>query len=88
VPSSCGYPEAAVLGLPFIVAVLAGLALVERPEMQGQIEVDRERLLEGEDVHLTVTVDSTTDVPWLQVAWPVPQSLVAWAVATCSASGS
>ena len=71
------YPEAAVLGLPFIVAVLAALALVERPELQTTIEVDRERLLEGETVHLAVTVNSTTDVPWLQIAWPVPQSLVA-----------
>jgi uncharacterized protein (DUF58 family) len=70
------YPEAAVLGLPFIVAVLAALALVERPELQTTIEVDRERLLEGETVHLAVTVNSTTDVPWLQIAWPVPQSLV------------
>ena len=71
------YPEAAVLGLPFIVAVLAALALVERPQLQASIEVDRERLLEGDDVHLSVTVNSTTDIPWLQIAWPVPQSLVA-----------
>src|ERR1035437_5393260 len=67
------YPEAAVLGLPFIVAVLTALTLVERPQLLASIEVDRERLLEGEDVHLTVTVNSTTDIPWLQIAWPVPQ---------------
>jgi uncharacterized protein (DUF58 family) len=71
------YPEAAVLGLPFIVAVLAALALVERPQLLASIEVDRERLLEGDAVHLAVTVNSTTNVPWLQIAWPVPQSLVA-----------
>ena len=72
-----GYPEAAVLGLPFIVAVLAGLALVERPTLRAAVEIDRDRLLEGDDVHLAVTVSSTTDVPWLQIAWPVPQGLVA-----------
>ena len=72
-----GYPEAAVLGLPFIVAVLAALALVERPQLHASIDVDRERLLEGDAVNLAVTVDSTTDVPWLQIAWPVPGSLVA-----------
>ncbi len=71
------YPEAAVLGLPFIVAVLAALALVERPELRASIDVDRERLLEGDAVNLAVTVSSTTDVPWLQIAWPVPQSLMA-----------
>ncbi|MGD0018042.1 MAG: DUF58 domain-containing protein [Candidatus Limnocylindrales bacterium] len=73
----CGYPEAAVLGLPFIVAVLAGLALVERPDLRASAEIDRDRLLEGDDVHLAVTVRSTTDVPWLQMAWPVSRSLAA-----------
>lgn len=72
-----GLPEAAVLGLPFIVAVLAGLALVERPNLRASVEVDRDRLLEGEDVHVAVTVRSTTDVPWLQIAWHVPQGLAA-----------
>lgn len=71
------YPEAAVLGLPFIVAVLAGLALVERPHVEASIDIDRDRLLEGDDVHLAVTVQSTTDVAWLQIAWPVPQSMAA-----------
>lgn len=71
------YPEAAVLGLPFIVAVLAGLALVERPNLSASVEIDRDRLLEGDDVHLAVTLRSTTDVPWLQIAWPVPRSLAA-----------
>ena len=70
-----GYPEAAVMGLPFIVAVLAGLALVERPILHTSIEVDRERLLEGDDVRLTATVRSTTDIPWLRIAWPVPWGL-------------
>ena len=72
-----GNPEAAVIGLPFIVAVLAGLALVERPHLEASIDVDRERLLEGDDVHLAVTLRSTADVPWLQIAWQVPQNLAA-----------
>ena len=67
-----GRPEPAVLGLPFIVATLTGLALVERPIVQASTALDRDRLLEGEDVHLTVTLLSTGDIPWLQVAWPVP----------------
>jgi uncharacterized protein (DUF58 family) len=70
-----GYPEAAVLGLPFIVAVLVSAALVERPELHATVDIDRDRLLEGDDVHLAVTVRSTKDVPWLQIAWPMPQSL-------------
>lgn len=72
-----GRPEAAVLGLPFIVAVLAGLALVDRPVLAASVAVDHDRLLEGDDVHLAVTVRSTTDVEWLQVAWPVLPGLAA-----------
>ncbi len=72
-----GRPEPAVLGLPFIVATLTGLALVERPIVQASTALDRDRLLEGEDVHLTVTLLSTGDIPWLQVAWPVPPTMSA-----------
>ena len=72
-----GRPEAAVLGLPFVVAVLAALALVDRPALVASVAVDRDRLLEGDDVHLAVTVRSTADVEWLQVAWPVPPGLAA-----------
>ena len=60
-----GRPEAAVLGLPFVVAVLAALALVDRPALVASVAVDRDRLLEGDDVHLAVTVRSTADVEWL-----------------------
>jgi uncharacterized protein (DUF58 family) len=72
-----GRVDAAVLGLPFIVAVLVGLTLAERPDLSASVVIDRERLLEGDDVRLAVTVTSTTNVPWLQVAWPVPRSLAA-----------
>jgi uncharacterized protein (DUF58 family) len=72
-----GRPEAAALGLPFVVAVLAGLTLAERPDLRASMAVDRDRLLEGDEVHLAVTVTSTTDVPWLQIAWPVPNTMEA-----------
>jgi uncharacterized protein (DUF58 family) len=70
-----GYPEAAVFGLPFVVAVLAGLALVERPRIGAAIEIDRDRLLEGEEVRVSVTLTSDAAVPWLQLAWPLPSNL-------------
>ena len=72
-----GRVEAAVLGLPFIVAVLVGLSLAERPSLSASIAIDRERLLEGDDVRPAVTITSTTNVPWLQVAWAVPGNLTA-----------
>ncbi len=80
-----GYPEAAVLGLPFIVAVLVGLALVEPPRIEATVEVDRDRLLEGENVEVSVTLDSDAAVPWLQLAWPLPANLAVAAGAADSA---
>jgi uncharacterized protein (DUF58 family) len=69
------YPEAAVFGVPFIVAALVGLALVERPRLTATIDVDRDRLLEGEDVHLAMTLESDVAIPWLQLGWPLPPGL-------------
>ncbi len=70
-----GRAEAAALSLPFVVAVLTGLALVERPSVETSVAIDRDRLLEGDDLHLTVTIRSSTDVPWVQIAWPVPPTM-------------
>jgi uncharacterized protein (DUF58 family) len=69
------YPEAAVLGLPFVVAVLAGLALADPPDLRATVEVDRDRILEGDEAHLSVAIRSATEIPWLQIGWPVSESL-------------
>jgi uncharacterized protein (DUF58 family) len=70
-----GYPEAAVFGMPFIVAVLAALALVGKPRITATVEIDRDRLLEGEDLHVAVALQSDVTVPWLQLAWPLPTGI-------------
>ena len=70
-----GYPEAAAMGLPFMVAVLAGLALVQVPRIEASVQVDRDRLLEGDEVRLAMTVRSSTEVPWLRIAWKAPPGL-------------
>jgi uncharacterized protein (DUF58 family) len=70
-------PQAAAFGMPFIVASLIGLALVERPEIGVELSLDRDRLLEGDDAHVSATLASRTGVPWLQLAWPMPAALAA-----------
>lgn len=70
-----GYPEAAAFALPFIVAVLAALALAERPRLTAAVHVDRDRLLEGEAINVSVELRSESTIPWLQLAWPLPSAI-------------
>ena len=70
-----GYPKAAAVGMPFLIAVLMGLAFARPPRVVANVAVDRDRLLEGETVRATVTVETDASVPWLRLAWPLPVSL-------------
>ena len=49
-----GRPELALLSAPFLVFVGAGLILAREPQLAAEIELDRTRLLEGEQVLATV----------------------------------
>jgi uncharacterized protein (DUF58 family) len=49
-----GRPELALLALPFLVFVGAGLLMSGEPRVSAEIELDRTRLLEGEQVVATV----------------------------------
>ena len=51
-----GRPEPVALAAPFVLAVALGLALARRPDLDVQVWVDRERVVEGEEVELVVTV--------------------------------
>ncbi len=49
-----GRPELALLGLPFLIFAGAGLVLAPEPRVSAEIELDRTRLLEGEESIATV----------------------------------
>src|SRR3954454_22564565 len=52
-----GRPELAVLAAPFVVFL--GVVFVGAPlALDGKLELDRERALEGESVRATITVDN------------------------------
>jgi len=51
-----GRPELAVLAAPLLLFAGVGLALAQRPRVSASIELDRDRLLEGERARATVTL--------------------------------
>jgi len=53
---AAGRPELAVLAAPFLMFVGVGLVLATEPHVVAEIELERLRLLEGEDVRARVTL--------------------------------
>ncbi len=56
-----GRPELAVLAAPFVSLIGVGLTLARDPQLAAEIELERERLLEGE--HASATVSLRNDAP-------------------------
>jgi uncharacterized protein (DUF58 family) len=65
-------PELAALAAPF--AVLAGfaLAVARPPELTVEAALERERVFEGDEVEVTVTAESRTGIPILEVLVALP----------------
>ena len=51
-----GRPELALIAVPFLVFAGAGLVLVREPQVTGAVELERVRVLEGEELTATVRV--------------------------------
>jgi uncharacterized protein (DUF58 family) len=56
-----GRPELVALAAPFLLVLGVGLAADRAPRFRTWLEVDRERVLEGDEVELTLTMRS--DIP-------------------------
>jgi len=68
-----GRPELVVIAAPFVVILLAGLLSAEAPEWTTlALEVERDRLVEGETITLTVTIEAGHDVERVEVVLPLP----------------
>jgi uncharacterized protein (DUF58 family) len=65
-------PELVVLAAPFALALAGGLALSEPPRMRASLSLDRERVLERDEVVLTLELEAETPVARLDVALVVP----------------
>ncbi|MBO0687734.1 MAG: hypothetical protein J2P45_31685, partial [Candidatus Dormibacteraeota bacterium] len=72
-----GRPEPALLVLPFLGAVALGLALARPPDLRAAVRVDRERVIEGEELEVAVEVEALRPVPSLEVVLDVPPGTIA-----------
>jgi uncharacterized protein (DUF58 family) len=64
-------PELAVLAAPFALLVALGVGMPV-PTLRAWFEVDRERALEGDELHTVVTVRSDSEVDRLEVGLALP----------------
>ena len=68
-------PELVVLAAPFAVVAAVGQLHVRRPELRARVELERDRVLEGEDVVVTVTVDSAVGAERAELLLELPPEL-------------
>jgi uncharacterized protein (DUF58 family) len=67
--------EAAVLALPFALVALLGLASVREPQVELELQLDRDRLLENERAVLAVRLRATVPVRRLELSLHLPAGL-------------
>jgi uncharacterized protein (DUF58 family) len=68
-------PELVALTAPFLLALAAGLALATPPSLQIDLELDRERALESEELGAVVAVESATPVDRLDFYVRIPDGI-------------
>jgi uncharacterized protein (DUF58 family) len=70
-----GRPELVALVAPFSLLLAVGLVLAREPELSVRTELDRDRALEGEDVTMTVRLESERAIERLEVLLALPAGL-------------
>ena len=68
-------PELAVVSAPFWLVLVLALASVRSASLRVDVEIDRDRVVEGEDVEAAVTVRSDVAVDYAEVFLPVATGL-------------
>ncbi|MER3436535.1 MAG: hypothetical protein C4346_02300, partial [Chloroflexota bacterium] len=68
-------PEPALLGAPFLVALVIGLVLVQVPNVRAGISLNREQVREGEDAIVEAVVEASVPVARLEVVLRLPSGL-------------
>jgi uncharacterized protein (DUF58 family) len=72
-----GLPELVALAAPFALFVAIGLAQLRRPQLDAHVILGSERVLEGDDVEITIVVEVETGVARAEVLLELPSELVA-----------
>ena len=70
-----GRPEVVALGAPFAFVAAGGLLAARIPRLYVRLRADRDRLLEGDELELTLDVDCDWPVSELSVHLAVPSGL-------------
>lgn len=68
-------PELVALAAPFAVTAATGLALVRRPSIDAQVELERERALEGEEVEARVSLFAEHGAERVEVLLELPREV-------------
>ena len=67
--------EAAVLGLPFALVAILGLAMVREPQLEVESSLDRDRVLEGERAALAIRLRAASAASALELVPRLPEGL-------------
>jgi uncharacterized protein (DUF58 family) len=67
--------EAAVLALPFALVALVGMASVREPDLELEPELDRSRVLEGEQAVLKVQLRAAVRIRHVELSLRLPRGL-------------
>lgn len=70
-------PELAILAAPFAIVLAIGTRAARDPEVTVELEIDRVRVMEGEDVPANLTVRSRRAVDRLELLLDLPPGIVA-----------
>src|SRR5215211_4613305 len=68
-------PEPVLLGAPFLVVLVIGVALMRPFDVQVSARLLNDRVNEGDDVILDIELASAVPVSWVEVALRLPDGL-------------
>jgi uncharacterized protein (DUF58 family) len=68
-------PELVVLAAPFALVAAAGVAGVRSPELAAEFTLDRERVLEGEELAAELVLEAAVGAPRIEVLLDVPRGV-------------
>ena len=68
-------PELAALGAPFLLVLGAGLLTAADPELRASVRVDRDRLIEGDEVTVEIDLAATRTIERLELLLELPAGL-------------
>ena len=69
-------PELVLVAAPFVLAAAVGPLLVRRPRIDATVELGAERLLEGDELEVTVALDAEVGAGRVEVLLELPRRLV------------